>query len=193
MTAEANPQGAPVPGAEQGTAPAPTAEQVPPSMIASTQPNALSPTGTPVVVEGATVQSPDELKTYTVQSGDTLSKIAKASNITVEDLRWWNDILNPYSLKVGQDLKLYAAADIKPKEQFLSEATAAEKSRKAADAAKKAAEGTSAPQESAPAPSSGGTLEGQFKGNPVGPATPPAKKPEEKKPKRGLFKGLFNR
>ncbi len=191
LTAEANPQGAPVPGTEPGTAP--TAEQVPPTMIASTQPNALTPTGMPVVVEGATVQSPDELKTYTVKSGDTLSKIAKENNTTVEDLRWWNDILNPYSLKVGQDLKLYAAADIKPKEQFLSEASAAEKARKQAAAAKAAESGTPAPQESAPAPSSGGTLEGQFKGNPVGPATPPAKKPEEKKPKRGLFKGLFNR
>jgi LysM repeat protein len=194
MTAEANPQGAtvPVPGTDPGSQPAPTAEQVPPTMVASTQPNALTPTGMPVVVEGATVQSPEELKTYTVKSGDTLSKIAKANNITVDDLRWWNDILNPYSLKVGQDLKLFAAADIKPKEQFLSEATAAEKARKEAAATKAAESGTAAPQESAPS-NSGGTLEGQFKGNPVGPATPPAKKPEEKKPKRGFFKGIFNR
>ncbi|MCC6152890.1 MAG: LysM peptidoglycan-binding domain-containing protein, partial [Candidatus Hydrogenedentes bacterium] len=194
LTAEANPQGVatPAPGTDSGAQPAPMAEQVPPTMVASTQPNALSPDVAPVVVGGATVQSPEEMKTYTVKSGDTLSKIAKANNITVEDLRWWNDILNPYSLKVGQDLKLFAAADIKPKEQFLSEASAAEKARKEAAAAKAAESGTSAPQESAPAPSSGETLEGQFKGNPVGPATPPAK-PEEKKPKRGFFKGIFNR
>lgn len=195
LTAEANQQGVTgttAPGTDPGAAPATTAEQVPPTMIATAQPNALSPTGTPVVVEGATVQSPEELKTYTVKSGDTLSKIAKANNITVEDLRWWNDILNPYSLKVGQDLKLYAAADIKPKDQFLSEASAAEKARKEAAAAKAAESGASAPQESAPAPSSGETLEGQFKGTPVAPATPPAKQ-EEKKPKRGLFRGMFNR
>ncbi|NUM53165.1 MAG: protein kinase [Candidatus Hydrogenedentes bacterium] len=204
---------APVPGTTpadaQSTGAVPTAEAVPdgtvppvtpqtdPTMLASNQPNAMTTTGTPVIVEGATVQTPDGAvaptagtgQEYVVVSGDTLSKIAKAHSITVEDLRWWNDILNPYSLKVGQNLKLYASPDIKPKEEFLAQAAAAEKARKEAAAAKAQESGTPAPEASAPS-SGGGTLESQFKGTPVAPVTPPPAKKEEK-PKRGLFRGMF--
>jgi len=42
---------------------------------------------------------------YTVVSGDTLSKIARAHSVSVEDLRKWND-LHGDMLKVGQALRL---------------------------------------------------------------------------------------
>lgn len=190
--------GAPIEAAlTPGTAPPQGTEQAAASMLAYNQPNAMTPpapAGTPVIIEGATVQTPtgepvpagETGKEYTVKSGDTLSKIAGANSITVEDLRWWNNILNPYSLKVGQVLKLYAAPDLQPKEQFLAQAVAAEKARK--EAAAKSQEVAPAPQPSAP--STGGTLESQFKGTPVEPAPPPAKKDE--KPKRGLFRGILH-
>lgn len=43
--------------------------------------------------------------TYTVVSGDTLSKIAQAHSVTVDDLRKWND-LHSDRLQVGQQLKV---------------------------------------------------------------------------------------
>jgi LysM repeat protein len=168
-----------------------------PTIVASNQPNAMTPTGAPVIVEGATVQTPggdpvpgtDGAKEYVVQSGDTLSKIAKANAVSVGDLRWWNNILNPYSLKVGQSLKLYAAADLQPKEAFEAQAVAAEKARKEAAAAK-SDEGSSAAPPPSSSSNSGGTLEGQFRGQPAAPVNPPPAK-EEKKPRRGLFRGIF--
>ena len=41
---------------------------------------------------------------YAVQSGDTLAKIAKKYNVTVEQLVKWNNIQNPDVLLVGQQL-----------------------------------------------------------------------------------------
>ena len=38
---------------------------------------------------------------YSVQSGDTLAKIAKKYNVTLEQLMKWNDIKNPDILVVG--------------------------------------------------------------------------------------------
>ena len=43
---------------------------------------------------------------YSVQSGDTLAKIAKKYNITMEQLIKWNDIKNPDMITVGQQLKI---------------------------------------------------------------------------------------
>ena len=43
---------------------------------------------------------------YSVQSGDTLAKIAKKYNVTLEQLIKWNDIKNPDMLTVGQQLKI---------------------------------------------------------------------------------------
>ena len=43
---------------------------------------------------------------YSVQSGDTLAKIAKKYNVTLEQLMKWNDIKNPDILVVGQQLKI---------------------------------------------------------------------------------------
>lgn len=201
-----NPDGTPVQGGTppaeaglDGTQPL-SAEQADPAMLARNQPNAMTADGASVIVEGATVQAPDgstvpvsgERKEYTVVSGDTLSKIASGHNVTVEDLRWWNDILNPYALRVGQVLKLYPADGIKPKEEFLAQAVAAERSRKEAATAKSQETG---PQPAPGSSSTGGTrtLEGDFKGNPVGPAKPPAETNKDDKPKRGLFRGVFRR
>ncbi len=43
---------------------------------------------------------------YSVQSGDTLAKIAKKYNVTMEQLIKWNDIKNPDMITVGQQLKI---------------------------------------------------------------------------------------
>jgi phosphate transport system substrate-binding protein len=49
--------------------------------------------------------APPASSTYEVVSGDTLSRIAHAHSVSVEDLRKWND-LHGDILKVGQELKL---------------------------------------------------------------------------------------
>ena len=41
---------------------------------------------------------------YVVQAGDTLSKIAKKYNVTLEQLMKWNNIKDPNILLVGQQL-----------------------------------------------------------------------------------------
>ena len=43
---------------------------------------------------------------YAVQSGDTLAKIAKKYNVTMEQLIKWNDIKNPDMITVGEQLKI---------------------------------------------------------------------------------------
>ena len=43
---------------------------------------------------------------YAVQSGDTLAKIAKKYNVTMEQLIKGNDIKNPDMITVGQQLKI---------------------------------------------------------------------------------------
>lgn len=43
-------------------------------------------------------------KKYTVVSGDTLSKIAFDNNITVQELATANDLKDPYTLFIGQEL-----------------------------------------------------------------------------------------
>lgn len=53
---------------------------------------------------------PDEAGTYTVKSGDTLGKVAKANKTTVKAIRDLNK-LKTDQIKVGQKLKLPAASD----------------------------------------------------------------------------------
>ncbi len=50
------------------------------------------------------------MATYTIQKGDTLSKIAKANNTTVDALAQLNGIKNVDSIKAGATLKLSADA-----------------------------------------------------------------------------------
>ena len=52
------------------------------------------------------VQSKPTPQTYTVQKGDTLSKIAKKYNTTVDALQKLNRIRNPNLIRVGQKLRV---------------------------------------------------------------------------------------
>lgn len=49
---------------------------------------------------------------YTVTSGDTLSKIAKTYNTTVEELAKNNNISNPNKISIGQRLSLGKPGDV---------------------------------------------------------------------------------
>ena len=64
----------------------------------------------PVSVER--VPSALETKTYVVQSGDSLSLIAKRYNATTRDLMSLNGLTSPNKLRVGQKLKLPGYADL---------------------------------------------------------------------------------
>ena len=44
--------------------------------------------------------------TYTVKSGDTLSKIARLYHVTVDDIKKWNNLKNDL-IRVNQQLKIY--------------------------------------------------------------------------------------
>ncbi|MED5043304.1 LysM peptidoglycan-binding domain-containing protein, partial [Geobacillus stearothermophilus] len=52
------------------------------------------------------VRSKPTPQTYTVQKGDTLSKIAKKYNTTVDALQKLNRIRNPNLIRVGQKLRV---------------------------------------------------------------------------------------
>lgn len=57
-------------------------------------------------------QSPDlQVTTYTVQAGDTLAKIAKTHDVTVEELIEWNQIENADVIEVGQVLTVSGSLD----------------------------------------------------------------------------------
>ena len=51
-----------------------------------------------------------ESATYTVQAGDTVSKIAAQNNTTVDAIVKANNLTNPDKLQVGQKLSLPAGA-----------------------------------------------------------------------------------
>lgn len=52
------------------------------------------------------VNFPDEYDTYIVKSGDTLYAIAKKYDMSVEELKWLNNLTNN-NLSIGQVLKVY--------------------------------------------------------------------------------------
>ncbi|MEK5133698.1 N-acetylmuramoyl-L-alanine amidase [Bacillus sp. FSL W8-0645] len=54
-----------------------------------------------------TAEDPETVITYVVKSGDTLTSIAKAHGVTVQDLQKWNDISDPNKIQIGQVLKIY--------------------------------------------------------------------------------------
>ncbi len=62
---------------------------------------APAPTPTPPPAQPAPSA---ETQTYTVQSGDTLSAIAKRYGTTVDAICQANDIENPNQIQVGQEL-----------------------------------------------------------------------------------------
>jgi len=57
-----------------------------------------------------------EYETYTVKSGDFLSKIAEDYGVSVSDLKEWNNITGEKIL-VGQKLRIYSAEDAADKKQ----------------------------------------------------------------------------
>lgn len=65
-----------------------------------------TPLPTPTMIPPTFTPSPTAVATYTVQSGDTLSGIAKKFNVTVQYLTDINNICNPDMISVGQMLKL---------------------------------------------------------------------------------------
>lgn len=54
----------------------------------------------------------DSVSAYTVQPGDTLSKIARENNTTVDELVKANNIANPNLINVGQNLVIPGAAGV---------------------------------------------------------------------------------
>ena len=64
-------------------------------------------------------------KTYTIQSGDSLSTIARRFEVSVADLQRWNDIDDPSFIRRGQVLQLQGSA---PKPSSSSEGSAASSS-----------------------------------------------------------------
>lgn len=62
----------------------------------------MSSSSTDLVDNPAVVDAP--ALTYTVSAGDTLSSIARANNISVDELARKNDIANPNLISIGQSL-----------------------------------------------------------------------------------------
>lgn len=92
------------------TTPAPVQDRTQPST--ATQPR---PQAKPVVPPVADVKpapvvvkplSPVEPGMHVVKQGDTMFSIAKANGVTVRDLAAWNNIEDPSSIRVGQQLRL---------------------------------------------------------------------------------------
>lgn len=59
---------------------------------------------------------------YTVQSGDTLSKIAGENNVSVDDILTWNNIENKNLIFPGQEITLQPGSTVSNKSTFLSPA-----------------------------------------------------------------------
>lgn len=88
--------------------PIPTSTPVPPppATPASPQPTSTSPAGSAApavpVVPAQTATAGEQV--YTVQSGDTLWRIAWRFGVTVAAIQQRNNIVNPDDIKVGQQL-----------------------------------------------------------------------------------------
>jgi LysM repeat protein len=82
---------------------------MPPAMEATAPAAPLAPAVKPVLEPPVPVVAPPpalEKKTYTVQSGDSLSYIAQRFNVGVKDIAKMNSLANPNKLRAGQKLEL---------------------------------------------------------------------------------------
>lgn len=85
----------------QVTSPAsPAGERTPTPTRTATEPAGGSPSPTPT----ATPEATPTPVSYTVQSGDTLARIAQQFDVTVEALAEANNITDPSRLEIGQQL-----------------------------------------------------------------------------------------
>jgi len=69
---------------------------------------------------------PEGSSRYVVKAGDTLEKIALQYNITIKQLRLWNNLRSSF-IKVGQELLIHTEAqevDLRPKDKTLASAPA---------------------------------------------------------------------
>lgn len=71
-----------------------------------TQQKTTPPAGTTVATTTATATKQGHVRTYTVQSGDTLESIARKTGTTVARLEQLNPNVNPTALQVGQKIRV---------------------------------------------------------------------------------------
>ncbi len=100
----------PVRTAAPTAVPAPTL--LPPPTAVQPTPIGILPTNTPVGIINADPSSGFTI--YTVQRGDTLSRIAAQYNINLQTLVQLNGILNPNLIRVGQQLRVPGSAQPQP-------------------------------------------------------------------------------
>ena len=100
----------------RATVPAPVSDRAPPSSTAKAPPKVIAAKPPPPAAPAATpdagvvvtpLESPDGSGSlYTVKQGDTLFSIAKANGVALRDVAAWNNIEDPASIRVGQQLRL---------------------------------------------------------------------------------------
>lgn len=88
--------------------PFPTPDPTSIGIIPTNTPAAAAPTATPEFGTGGPTQPEGTFTTYTVQPGDTLSRVATSYNTTLTALVQLNGIVNPNLIVVGQALKVPA-------------------------------------------------------------------------------------
>ena len=97
------------------TAPAPVSERGSSAPAPKRQPTVTAPTPPPgsapaAKADAGVVVTPlgaaDGAPLYTVKPGDTLFSIAKTNGVAVRDVAAWNNIEDPASIRVGQQLRL---------------------------------------------------------------------------------------
>ena len=100
----------------RATVPAPVSDRAPPSSVAKAPPKVIAAKPQPPAAPAATpdagvvvtpLESPGGSGSlYTVKQGDTLFSIAKANGVALRDVAAWNNIEDPASIRVGQQLRL---------------------------------------------------------------------------------------
>lgn len=100
-------------------------------------PTAGAPAATPAAAPSGGEMAPVNWsgKTYTLEKGDNLAKIAKKCAVPVEDLMKLNDIKDPKKLQIGQVLKLPDNAKIPSEQPLVPAATSPGKPGEAKPAA----------------------------------------------------------